>query len=111
MSWTVFEDYQSTVSTGNRERPGNDSNAVIPVETFPHPRRTLDQFYYPALDDTSIRDADQTISKWSGKDVDKDGKLKATHDSLLVMVDQLWCWVVDEGLSSTSNNPFDISKC
>jgi hypothetical protein len=85
MSWTVYGDWMKNVS--------------VPQSSSLHSRRTLDQFYYPALDDTSIRDADQTISKWSGKGVAADGKPEATSDSLLLMVDQLWCWVVDESLS------------
>ena len=61
-------------------------------------RRTLDQFYYPALDDTSDRDEDQTISKWTGTPL-KDGRDKAASDSAMIMVDQFWCWIIDEGLS------------
>jgi hypothetical protein len=34
----------------------------------------LDQFYYPALDDTTAWDADQTVSKWSGRDLGTDGR-------------------------------------
>ncbi|KAF2822899.1 hypothetical protein CC86DRAFT_469513 [Ophiobolus disseminans] len=60
------------------------------------PRRTLDQFYYPALNNTDARDADQTISKWSGKGVGSDGKSATTDSSRLIMVDQLWCWVIDD---------------
>jgi hypothetical protein len=66
-----------------------------------HPRRTLDQFYYPALSDTSARDADQTISKWSGTSLPEDGGPQATNESVLTMVDQLWCWVVDESMPPT----------
>lgn len=62
-----------------------------------YPRRTLDQFYYPALVDTSTRDADQTISKWSGNGIGRIGKPAAQSDSVLIMVDQLWCWVIDKG--------------
>jgi hypothetical protein len=60
-----------------------------------HPRRTLDQYYYPSLQETSARDADQTLSKWTGSNIPQDGKDRAGDDSLLVMVDQLWCWVLD----------------
>ena len=67
-----------------------------------HVRRTLDQYYYGSLTNTVVRDEDQTISKWTSvKDAQlrKHGKKKATEDSLLLMVDQLWCWVVDESKS------------
>jgi len=63
-------------------------------------RRTLDQFYYPALDDTSARDGDQTISKWSGTPLKHNGRDKAVPDSAMIMVDQFWCWIIDESLSS-----------
>jgi hypothetical protein len=63
-------------------------------------RRTLDQFYYPALDDTSDRDKDQTISKWTGTPLKQNGRDKAATDSAMIMVDQFWCWIIDESLSS-----------
>jgi hypothetical protein len=61
-----------------------------------HPRRTLDQFYYSSLSDTAGRDRDQTISKWTGDNVGEEGRSEAVNSSLLIMVDQLWCWVLDE---------------
>ena len=104
MSWVVFEDYRQTAPTKRGETPGDKPGTSASGQTFFHPRRTLDQFYYPALDDTSIRDSDQTISKWSGKDVAADGKSGATNDSLLIMIDQLWCWVVDGSPSPMLSN-------
>jgi hypothetical protein len=63
-----------------------------------HPRRSLDQFYYPSLRDTDTRDSDQTVSKWTGSydGMTEDGRDSAAMDSLVVMVDQLWLWVIDE---------------
>lgn len=61
-----------------------------------HPRRTLDQFYYSSLRNTSTRDSDQTISKWTGVGVELGGRQSAHGSSRLIMVDQLWCWVLDE---------------
>ncbi|KLP16776.1 uncharacterized protein LW94_2719 [Fusarium fujikuroi] len=61
-----------------------------------HPRRTLDQFYYPSLRDTASRDRDQTISKWtSDSSHGEDSRHDVTNDSRMIMVDQLWCWVLD----------------
>jgi hypothetical protein len=68
-----------------------------------HPRRSLDQFYYSSLADTYVRDTDQTISKWSGAGLEEDGRRRAANDSLLIMVDQVWCWVLNESKSKTSN--------
>lgn len=63
-----------------------------------HPRRSLDQFYYSSLSDTRERDADQTVSKWTGSrsKIAEDGRDEAERDSLIVMVDQLWVWVLNE---------------
>lgn len=61
-----------------------------------HPRRTLDQFYYSSLIDTSSRDRDQTTSRWTGSSVGAEGHTSAADDSLLMMIDQVWCWVFDE---------------
>ncbi|KAI6080645.1 hypothetical protein F4821DRAFT_265698 [Hypoxylon rubiginosum] len=69
-----------------------DLNATHPL----HPRRTLDQFFYPSLIDTTARDSDQTLSKWTGSNLGQEGRHKAADDSLLILVDQLWCWVVDK---------------
>lgn len=67
-----------------------------------HHRRTLDQFYYSGLEDTRARDAGQTVSKWTGTStIDKNGRREAVDDSLVVMVDQLWVWVLDDGKTGT----------
>jgi Mg2+ and Co2+ transporter CorA len=50
-----------------------------------HPRRSLDQFFYSSLLDTRQRDADQVVSKCTR---DSRGGAK------MVMVDQLWLWLV-----------------
>jgi hypothetical protein len=52
------------------------------------------------LIDTSFRDKDQTISKWSGTSWKQGGMDEAALDSAMIMVDQFWCWIIDEGLSS-----------
>ncbi|KAH0846615.1 hypothetical protein FOPE_10989 [Fonsecaea pedrosoi] len=54
-----------------------------------HLRRTLDQYYYFSLDDTSDRDGDQV----TGRLFDR-GDL--VGDKVLMMVDQLWLWVVGD---------------
>ena len=59
-----------------------------------HPRRTLDQFYYSRIEDTTDRDVDQVVFR----------QTRSGHESTdfndgskLVMVDQLWLclWVVE----------------
>ncbi len=55
-----------------------------------HIRRTLDQYYYYTLKDTDTRDADQVVSKEIKKRWGDDEKL-------VMMIDQLWLWVLDGG--------------
>jgi hypothetical protein len=81
-----------------------------------HPRRTLDQSYYGKLKDTATRDRDQVVYRATtpvGHDcqenIDKDDRWRkcrqCQEDSRkvprLIMVDQLWLWVLDESMSST----------
>lgn len=89
-----------------------------------HCRRTLDQYGYPSLRNTSVRDGDQILYKRTKADADtpllKEEKLKHKHRSLgrrsvaaganidpttgaspvdadakVLMVDQMWLWVID----------------
>ncbi|RYO95467.1 hypothetical protein DL762_000029 [Monosporascus cannonballus] len=112
MNWDSYGDFCSLrrVYTDQRVTPGSSTQNTATTrvtmqrdlaryldETLPlHPRRTLDQFYYSSLTNTATRDVDQTISKWTGSNLDEEGRAAAVTDSLMVMVDQLWCWVLDE---------------
>lgn len=52
-----------------------------------HPRRSLDQFFYSSLTETSDRDQDQVVSKntpWGARGGKK-----------MIMVDQLWLWLIE----------------
>jgi hypothetical protein len=79
-----------------------------------HPRRTLDQSYYGTLKDTATRDRDQVVYRATipvGHDcqenIDKDDRWRkckqCQEDSRkvprLIMVDQLWLWILDESMS------------
>jgi hypothetical protein len=56
-----------------------------------HVRRTLDQYYYHMLKDTKARDNDQVVYRWA-----KLAKLvQKIPDPKVLMVDQLWLWIVD----------------
>lgn len=92
------EDEDSDLVDGKSSWPSPDIPHVFQKPAYSS--RTLDQFYYPALDDTSARDKDQTISKWSGTPLDKNGRDEAADDSLVIMVDQFWCWIIDESVLS-----------
>ena len=53
-----------------------------------HIRRTLDQFYFHTLENTSNRDCDQVVHR--GTRAAKEGKTR------IIMVDQLWLWILDD---------------
>ncbi|KAM0251719.1 hypothetical protein ACHAQJ_008040 [Trichoderma viride] len=58
-----------------------------------HIRRTLDQSLYHNLNDTKVRDADQTVHRYQKKLKDK--KPNESHDPFTaIMVDQLWLWIL-----------------
>lgn len=56
-----------------------------------HIRRTLDQSYYSTLDNTEARDVDQIPYKYFNQHF-KDSTMHP-----VLMVDQLWLWVLDKG--------------
>ncbi|KAI0185285.1 hypothetical protein EV127DRAFT_515449 [Xylaria flabelliformis] len=56
-----------------------------------HARRTLDQYYFPTLEDTSVRDRDQVVYRGT-----KYGSPR------VVMVDQLWLWIMNDNTIITS---------
>ncbi|RDW62070.1 hypothetical protein BP6252_11503 [Coleophoma cylindrospora] len=59
-----------------------------------HIRRTLDQSYFWTLEDTTSRDRDQVVYRGT-----KAGKI---GNARVVMVDQLWMWILDEHTILTS---------
>ncbi|KAF9883817.1 hypothetical protein FE257_002754 [Aspergillus nanangensis] len=74
-----------------------------------HIRRTLDQFGYPNLRSTVARDDDQMLWKRTKKAVNLNDELRDTKplskqpetppmfmDGKVLMVDQLWLWIVDQ---------------
>ncbi|KAI4248261.1 MAG: hypothetical protein L6R42_009342 [Xanthoria sp. 1 TBL-2021] len=84
-----------------------------------HCRRTLDQYGYPSLRNTAVRDSDQILYKRTKADKDAEppplptskqpshtGQVSIETDPLqdkprdngakVLMVDQLWLWIVDE---------------
>lgn len=61
-----------------------------------HKPVTLDQYYYPTIADTDERDKDQVLSKF----LDKQGK---QSDRKILMVNQLWIWIIDESMTINFN--------
>ncbi|KAL2429640.1 hypothetical protein ABEF95_008507 [Exophiala dermatitidis] len=76
-----------------------------------HIRRTLDQSHYLMLEDTRKRDRDQVVlRRQQGREGSKNGPAsdspKAEEDDLkdqhpMVMVDQLWLWIVGDTVISS----------
>ncbi|KAK3354036.1 hypothetical protein B0T25DRAFT_224469 [Lasiosphaeria hispida] len=75
-----------------------------------HPRRTLDQSYYGALKSTRARDRDQVVYRGTMPEphqcVGMDACEQCNDDirkvPRIVMVDQLWLWILDENTIITS---------
>jgi hypothetical protein len=63
-----------------------------------HCRRTLDQFSYYMLESTELRDKGQVAYRWAKKLK----HLVKKEDRPIIMVDQLWLWVLHDGTVITS---------
>lgn len=69
-----------------------------------HPRRTLDQAYYGALRSTGTRDRDQVVYRGTTPQPHECPGMEACAQcnddirktSRVIMVDQLWLWILDE---------------
>jgi hypothetical protein len=86
-----------------------------------HPRRTLDQSYHWTLKETASRDRDQIVyqatapatknlSQACSANITKDVHCDKSTENIkkvprLVMVDQLWMWILDES-KFTSYSPY-----
>lgn len=64
-----------------------------------HVRRSLDQFYYLSLKEADIRarDRDQVVYNFAKRKLLEQKKNTETHDHPIVMVDQLWMWIIGNG--------------
>lgn len=62
-----------------------------------HIRRTLDQSYFLTLEDTAMRDKDQVVYRET-----REGRSFHTRNTRVVMVDQLWLWILDGNTIITS---------
>ncbi|KAF2196646.1 ankyrin [Delitschia confertaspora ATCC 74209] len=57
-----------------------------------HVTRTLDQYYYSSLADTSRRDVDQVVRRYQDAATRYNSEADGFH---MGMVDQLWLWIID----------------
>lgn len=58
-----------------------------------HETMTLDQYYYVALPDTTIRDNDQVLSRY----LDKYHERETPYIRRILVVADLWIWIIDDG--------------
>ncbi|KAL1635968.1 hypothetical protein SLS56_001320 [Neofusicoccum ribis] len=104
LQWDSFNSFQKRAKelkevmdnrgSGKREISNRLGTHMGP---FFHARRSLDQYFYTALDDTSARDADQVVMKRSGR-------MLPPEDRKMIMVDQLWLWILDQDDCDTNHN-------
>jgi hypothetical protein len=64
-----------------------------PVEAPLQIRRTLDQYFYTHLSNTSQRDSDQVVYRYM--------RDRTSYEPKIFMVDQLWLWVLSDSMCSS----------
>ena len=69
-----------------------------------HIRRTLDQSFYHHIN-TEGRDRDQVIHRFQKRFPNKDIPISEHDDSKVLMIDQLWMWVIGQNMIVTSFPP------
>lgn len=98
------------LSEGEKGSPDEELiHTYLHEKPYMHIRRTLDQYYYHTMKDTTERDEDQVVYRYAKK------MWPEEHESVhnILMVDQLWLWILDGGkiversrLLRNSNNDF-----
>ncbi|KAL2001346.1 hypothetical protein VTN02DRAFT_1863 [Thermoascus thermophilus] len=91
---------RAPVETGRRApEPTGEPNQ----RRVAHEPMTLDQYYYATLDDTQERDDSQVVSRY----LDREREKNAPKEPQILMVDQLWLWIIDEKtiITSTTKHP------
>lgn len=87
------KDDQKPVDRGKQTADEKLIHTYLHEKHFMHIRRTLDQYYYHTMKDTSLRDEDQVVYRYAKKMWPDE---KETNLNIL-MVDQLWMWILDGG--------------
>ena len=86
--------------------PGDDHARLFRANLYEqppmHPRRTLDQYYFSTLKDTTARDKDQVVYRGTRtRTLENDD----SHEPRIVMVDQLWLWILDDSMFCKALTP------
>lgn len=72
---------------------------VDPFSCTMNARRTLDQYYYRTIDTAKYRDHDQVVHRYQRNNL---AHGESAEDIRLLMVDQLWMWIVAEDVIITA---------
>lgn len=88
-------------SSADEEKRSPDEKLIhtyLHEKPYMHIRRTLDQYYYHTMKDTTERDEDQVVYRYAKK------MWPEEHESVhnILMVDQLWLWILDGDTVITS---------
>ncbi|KAK1831860.1 hypothetical protein QBC39DRAFT_350332 [Podospora conica] len=67
---------------------------ALPRRRQVHPRQTLDRFGYSMLTSTETRDRDQVSYRWAANGR---GQSRKHSHRPIIMVDQLWLWMLEDG--------------
>ncbi|KAI1214166.1 uncharacterized protein F4807DRAFT_449505 [Annulohypoxylon truncatum] len=88
---------KTSTANSNEKESTYDHN----LEQIKHRPMTLDQYYYPTIEDTNERDGDQVLSKF----------LHEEHTKTILMVNQLWIWITDDKtiITATTDDSGDES--
>jgi hypothetical protein len=78
----------------SNSKNGSKSEAQNYWKTL-HESRTLDQFYYHSLENTTQRDEDQVVTRYINK-IKKETPLNSNGETAILRVDQVWLWVIDD---------------
>ncbi|MCJ1464874.1 hypothetical protein MMC07_003489 [Pseudocyphellaria aurata] len=85
----------------NEEEKGTPDEELIHTylheRPYMHIRRTLDQYYYHTMKDTTERDEDQVVYRYARKMWPEEDE-----SVYILMVDQLWLWILDGDTVITS---------
>lgn len=99
------KDEDGNIKDGNDEdsndEDGNDEDGSDKSENewkILHGSRTLDQFYYSSLKETDRRNHDQVVTRYGKSLKEGDGDKQENNNREILKVDQLWLWVIDEGM-------------
>lgn len=87
------EGENSSANEKNRSPDEKLIHTYLHQKPYMHIRRTLDQYYYHTMKDTTERDEDQVVYRYAKKMWPDENE--SVHN--ILMVDQLWLWILDGG--------------